>query len=93
MAAVITSGRADGYSSDVVAFDAAGREHLVRKSFAQRRLDYLFESPGPGATQVLSSRLARVVRDELLGTDRVAARCEFHDWITYAICRARGWAW
>jgi rhamnosyltransferase len=92
-AEVVLSGAAEGTSSDVTAFDADGKRHLIRKSFPQRRFDYLLESPGPGCTFVFSKPLAVEVRRVLAEPDGVARSIEFHDWLVYAVCRAHGWPW
>ncbi len=89
--AVLAAG-ADGVSSDVTAFDAAGGRMLIRKSYPQRAFDYLCESPGPGCSQLLSPRLAALVRAQLAG-DGPAAAMDSHDWLVYGVCRAAGWRW
>jgi len=83
---------ADVVSGSVLAFDAAGREHLVKKDYPQRRFDWLTESPGPGCSFLMTPRfveLARRVLDEV----PEARAAEFHDSLLYAIGRARGWRW
>jgi len=83
---------ADVVSGSVLAFDAEGREHLVKKDYPQRRFDWLTESPGPGCSFVMTPRfveLARRVLDEV----PEARTAEFHDSLLYAIGRARGWRW
>ena len=89
--AVLEAG-ADGVSSDVTAFDAAGARMLIRKSYPQRTFDYLCESPGPGCSQLLSRRLADLVRAQLAG-DGPAAAMDSHDWLVYGVCRSAGWRW
>jgi len=84
---------ADGVSSNVTAFDAAGTRALLRKDFPQRRFDYLFEGPGPGCTFVLSSRLVAQLQALLRTRAGVASGIDFHDWLIYGVCRARGWRW
>ncbi|MDQ2729248.1 MAG: glycosyltransferase [Actinomycetota bacterium] len=91
--ALVASGDADGVSSDVTAFHDDGHRELVRKAFPQRRFDYVFESPGPGSTFVLSARLVRQVQQLLADETAVASRLEFHDWLIYGVCRALGWPW
>ena len=92
-AALVASGRADGVSSDVTAFSDDGRREVVRKAFPQRRFDYVFESPGPGSTFLLSARLVLQVQRLLGDKDSAASRLEFHDWLIYGVCRALGWPW
>ena len=84
--------RADGVSSNVLAFDASGREWLIRKDYPQRRYDFLLESPGPGCSFLLTPRLVALVRDTLRDVPDAAAM-EFHDWLIYGVCRSRGWTW
>ncbi|MBX3079033.1 MAG: glycosyltransferase [Cryobacterium sp.] len=83
----------DGVSSNVTSFTASGTRTLVRKNYPQRRFDYLLESPGPGSTFLLTPRLARLVRDILDADDGLALGADYHDWLIYALCRARGWGW
>lgn len=83
---------ADVVSGSVLAFDAGGGEHLVKKDYPQRRFDWLTESPGPGCSFLMTPRfveLARRVLDEV----PEAHTAEFHDSLLYAIGRARGWRW
>lgn len=92
-AALLQAGCVDGVSSNVTAVGADGSRSRLRKDFPQRRFDFLFEGPGPGCTFVFSARLARQVQ-RLLRDDRSAARrVDFHDWLVYGVCRAKGWPW
>ncbi|PID96735.1 MAG: lipopolysaccharide biosynthesis protein [Actinomycetales bacterium] len=84
---------AAGVSSDVVAFDSDGRRQLIRKSFPQRRFDYVCESPGPGSTFLLTPELVQECRVALAEPDSVAARVDYHDWLIYGIARAMGQRW
>jgi rhamnosyltransferase len=84
---------AQGYSSDVVAFWDTGKSIYIKKSYPQRRWDYLFESAGPGCTFVFSRSLAmelhRVARQQALELAEVG----LHDWFTYAYARAHNFRW
>ncbi len=92
-ARLLREGGFDGVSSNVIAFDERDRRTLVRKDFPQREFDYLLESPGPGSTFLLTGRLVNLVREALLDPDGEARRVDYHDWLIYAVCRARGWRW
>lgn len=81
-----------GVSSSITSFDAQGRRTLVRKSYPQRRFDFLTESPGPGSTFLLRPELFGLVR-EVLATDEAAHSAEFHDSLIYAIARSAGLPW
>jgi rhamnosyltransferase len=90
---LLAAGGLDAVSSDVTAFDERGRRRLLRKSYPQRRFDYLFESGGPGSTFVLTPRLVRLVQQQLVDPDGPARSVEAHDWLIYAIARASNWNW
>ncbi len=91
-ASILRSGGFDGVSSDVVSFNADGRRTLIRKSYPQRKFDYLLESPGPGSTFLMTPRLVETTA-QLLSTHPAAPLVDHHDWLVYAIARARGWRW
>ncbi len=84
---------ADGYSSDVVAFWDSGKSMYIRKSYPQRRWDYLFESAGPGCTFVFSRQLAIDMQGVLQKNQSAAVELGLHDWFTYAYARAHGYKW
>jgi rhamnosyltransferase len=89
----ITRSGLDAYSSDVIAFWPDGRERLVRKSWPQRRFDYLFESAGPGCTFVLSRHAFDELQQWLRQRSEAAGAAKVHDWLIYAFARRRGWRW
>jgi rhamnosyltransferase len=87
----LSAAGADGYSSDLLAFDTAtGEEWIVRKSAAARKLDYLFGGASAGCTYVMTARAAAVVRGAIVSNP---ARGWSHDWLIYAICRSNGLSW
>lgn len=91
--------RADGISSNVTAFDdvtapgAEARRVLIRKDYPQRKADFLFETPGPGSTFLLTRRLAEMVRRQLEHPGSPAREATAHDWLIYALARAAGLRW
>lgn len=85
--------RAEGVSSNVVAFWPDGIERLVVKSQPLRKMDYLFESAGPGCTFLMTPWLVGEVKKQLLDEVSPARHVALHDWLTYAICRAHGRKW
>lgn len=92
-AQLLASGELDGVSSNVTAFSADGSRVLLRKDWPQRRYDFLCEGPGPGCTFVLSPRLVEQVQLLLRDSAGAARSVDFHDWLVYGVCRARGWQW
>ncbi|MDO5052688.1 MAG: glycosyltransferase [Pseudoclavibacter sp.] len=97
--ALLAEHGADGVSSNVTAFEdvaapgAETRRVLIRKDYPQRRADYLFETPGPGSSFLLTARLARMVRSQLERPDSPARQAVAHDWLIYALARAAGLRW
>jgi rhamnosyltransferase len=84
---------ADGVSSNVIAFWPDGRERLLDKAQPQRKLDFLFESAGPGCTFLMTPWLIGKVRTQLQDDNNPAKDVVLHDWLIYAICRANGGKW
>ena len=81
------------YSSDVIAFWSDGREKLVKKSFPQKQLDFLFEAAGPGCTYVLKKE-AMVSFQVFLDMNWDAVnKVDCHDWLIYAYCRSANFGW
>jgi rhamnosyltransferase len=84
---------AAGFSSNVVAMWPNGKKKLIRKSQAQRRFDFLFESAGPGCTYLLTADCVADLK-LFLTANRVAMEAiQFHDWFVYAWARSRGLKW
>lgn len=84
---------ADGVSSNVIAFWENGYSVEINKSQPQRKLDYLFGSPGPGCTFLISRWLVGELRRLLVDPASSAREAAFHDWLAYAVCRASGRTW
>jgi rhamnosyltransferase len=84
---------ADGVSSNVIAFWSNGKEKLIIKSESQKKLDFLFESAGPGCTYLMTPWLVYKLREQLQNKYSLANEVASHDWLTYAVCRAYGHKW
>jgi rhamnosyltransferase len=84
---------ADAYSCNSVAFWPDGTQRDIRKDFAQRRLDFLFEGASHGCTYVLTSDTARSFTALLEAKPLETARIDFHDWLLYAWAWASGLRW
>lgn len=83
----------DAMSSDVISFWDDGREVLVRKSYPQRKFDYLFEAAGPGCTYVFKSSSLSEFKTFLSKYHDQVNGVSLHDWIIYAYFRSRGLHW
>lgn len=82
------------YSSDMTAFWPDGREQVLRKSYAQRKYDHFFESPGAGCTFVFQ---VSVMQRFKLGFNKISNFANKvtanHDWYLYAYVRQKGLNW
>ena len=91
-ASLIAAG-ADGVSSNVTAFSEHGPRSLIKKDYPQREFDYLLEGPGPGCSFLMSNRLIALAQERLAAADSETSNADFHDWLLYVLCRAKGWRW
>lgn len=90
---VLSVGGFGGYSSDVLAFWPDGREQILGKAHPQVRWDHLFEAAGPGCTYVLSTCLAKAVKELIVDRWADVQQVTLHDWLVYAIARSSGYTW
>ena len=93
--ALLEADGVDAVSSDVVAFKERPGEpaekSVVHKATPQVAWDFVFESPGPGSTFLLTQPAWQVVVDEVrAGGSR---GIWMHDWYAYALVRAAGLGW
>lgn len=82
-----------GYSSDVIAFWPNGKKRYIKKSYKQKKLDYLFEGAGPGCTYILE--ISSYIQFQRFVTQKLEELYGFesHDWLCYAFFRSRGFKW
>jgi rhamnosyltransferase len=80
-------------SSNVIAIWPNGSTTLIEKSQRQRRLDFLFESAGPGCTYLITSEAAAGFRLFLLENRDEVDSVQFHDWMLYAWARSHCFLW
>ncbi|CAG0963219.1 rhamnosyltransferase [Methylophilaceae bacterium] len=85
--------KAAGVSSNSVAFWQDGSRALIDKAQPLKRLDFLFESAGPGCTFLLTPMLLSKVRTVLKENWSIASTVIAHDWLIYATCCGTGWTW
>ncbi|MCS5551228.1 MAG: glycosyltransferase [Gammaproteobacteria bacterium] len=81
------------YSSDVMAFWSNGRQKLIKKSYHQKRFDFIFESAGPGCTYVFRVEPFLDFQDFVISNWTRVLEIEFHDWLAYSFFRSRGHKW
>ena len=90
---LIRDRKLEGYSSNVIAFWGDGREYLIKKSFAQKKFDYYFETPGPGCTFLFKQKSIQKFKKFLINNWTLVNEVKLHDWIIYAYFRALSMSW
>lgn len=83
----------DGFSSDVTAFWDDGRTKVVKKSYPQKKFDYLFEAAGPGCTYVFTSYSLQKFKSFLATNWVDVNQVALHDWMIYAFMRHHDMHW
>lgn len=82
------------YSSDVIAFwPDKNVKKPIKKSFPQKKFDYLFESGGPGCTYVLSKDFFKPLKLFIERNFLQIENFSMHDWLIYAFARSRKFKW
>ena len=85
--------KCDAFSSDTIAFWENGREKYFKKSFPQKKYDYLFEAAGTGCTYVFRSKPLISFKNFLLLNWNSVNNVFFHDWMIYAFFRTYKYNW
>ncbi len=83
----------DAYSSDVLAYWQDGRERLIKKSYPQKKFDFLYEAAGPGCTYVFKVIGLSSFKKFLIKNWRAVNEIALHDWLIYAYFRSNGFNW
>lgn len=82
-----------GFSSDVMAFWPNGKEKLVKKSYPQKRFDFIFESAGPGCTYIFCSEPFHEFKNFVINNWNKVLKIDFHDWLAYSFFRIKNYKW
>ena len=90
---MLTKHDCDGYSSNFTAFWPDGRKKLIDKAQPQVEWDYLFQSPGPGCTFVLTKKLAIELQAFVRNNKEPMSSVWQHDWFIYAFARSHNYKW
>ena len=89
----MSKNNADGYSSNVTAFWEDGCTGLVKKSYPQTKYDYLFESPGPGCSFLMSHKLFSSIKAQIVKKYETTHLPWLHDWYCYSFARFNDYKW
>ena len=82
-----------GFSSDVVAFWPNGKEKLLKKSYPQKRFDFIFESAGPGCTYIFCREPFQEFKNFVINNWSKVLKIDFHDWLAYSYFRSKNYKW
>jgi rhamnosyltransferase len=81
------------YSSDVIAVDENEQFiKIIKKSQPQKKYDYIFETPGPGCSFVLTTELVDLINLNFKNNTSLY-NFPYHDWLIYALARNSGKRW
>lgn len=83
----------DAYSCDVKAFWPNGKTRLIKKSYPQKKYDFIFQSAGSGATYVLRTNILSEFKKFILANWIYVNKIDLHDWLIYAYCRVNNFKW
>lgn len=89
----ISDDRFDAYSSNVIALWENGDKRVINKAQQQKKIDYFFESAGPGCTYVFSKESFLLFKNFVVKHYDDLSTVEFHDWLIYAYFRSREMRW
>lgn len=86
----LTEDGTSGYSSDFIYFDNSQNFSYYKKSYKQKKYDYLFETPGPGCTFVIKKDLFESFQSFIKDKQDLF---DYHDWLIYAYARSQEFQW
>lgn len=87
----LQSGSIDLYISNLILWDEkANKRSIIRKSFKQRKFDFLFEGGSAGCTYVFNVNLLRCLKTCVESLDFHHWQNFSHDWFVYFIARLNG---
>ena len=88
----IIKSKSVAYSSDFINFYINAKNTYYKKSYLQTDFDFLFETPGPGCSFVMTKKFALKVTKQFK-QNPLLLNFKYHDWLIYAIARSRYLNW
>lgn len=89
----IIKNKAQGYSSNLIAFGEKKKKYYLKKDYPQKKFDYLFESVSAGCTFVLTKDSSILFKNFLNKNWKKINRINNHDWFIYAFYRFNNLRW
>lgn len=85
---------ADGFSSDIFAYWPVNEKKiLIKKSYKQKKYDYIFEGPGPGCSQIFTSKSFQAFKKFIETNYKFLETIDYHDWLIYTFYRHNKFKW
>ena len=82
------------YSSDVSTFyNNKKKIEYLKKSYPQKKYDFLFEGGGPGSTYIFEKNFALKIQKNLKKNFILSKQILFHDWYIYFFARINNYQW
>ena len=85
--------KCNAFSSSILAWWPNHKTKMIKKSWKQKKYDYLFESAGPGCTYLFEKKPFQEFKNFLQMNWDDINEIEFHDWIIYAYFRVNNFKW
>lgn len=85
--------KSDFYSSCFNAFCNNGKKKYVNKNPKQKKYDYLFQSPGPGSTFLITKKGFLDLKNFIDLNFKSIENIISHDWFIYAFARHKSYVW
>jgi len=83
----------DFYSASFNAFWQNGNKLYINKISKQKKFDYLFQSPGPGSTFLMTSNGFKKIKYFVERNFNNLENIISHDWFIYAFARYNSYSW
>jgi len=81
-----------GYSSDFFYTSKKKTIKYFKKSYPQKKYDFLFEAPGPGCSFLIKKELFFSLKKFIL-SNNLLNNFKWHDWLIYSFARKQGFKW
>jgi len=90
---ILKKEKSDLYMSNLILWnESSNTTSIIKKSFKQKKYDYLFEGGSAGCTYVLSKQLINVIKNTINKVEYKKWNFFSHDWFIYFVARINGFS-
>jgi rhamnosyltransferase len=90
---ILKKGKSDLYMSNLILWnESSNTTSIIKKSFKQKKYDYLFEGGSAGCTYVLSKQLINIIKKTINEVEYKKWNFFSHDWFIYFVARVNGFS-